>query len=114
MQGKFCGVDAVDEAAKHAADPVARVAEAGLAGHVRARCADACLLVDGLDLSSIELERLRRLSTEDEHISVVQLYASNGLRSDELHVVHFKLGPLLAGHRCTIVSVAPVALVNLR
>lgn len=114
MQGKFCSIDTVDEAAKHASHPVTRVAEASTAGHVRACCANACLLVDGLDLSCIELERLRRLSAEDEHISVVQLDASNRLRSDELHVVHLKLGPLLAGHRRTIVSVGPVAFVNIR
>jgi len=65
-----------------------------------------------LDLSRIELESLCGLSTKDEHISVVQLDTGNRLRSDELHVVHLELGPLLAGHRRPIVAVAPITLVN--
>ena len=112
VQGELAGINAVDEATKRASHPIARVTEASAAGHVRTSSANACLLVNSLDLSRIELESLCGLATKDEHISVVQLDTGNRLRSDKLHVVHLELGPLLAGHRRPIVAVAPITLVN--
>ena len=113
VQGELTSINTVDEATERASDPIARVPEACLVGHVWASCSDTGLLVDSLDLPRIELERLRGFSTKDEHISAVQLDTGNRLWSDEFHVVHFELVPLLAGHRCTIVTVAPIAIVNL-
>ena len=104
VQGEFASIDAVNEAAECASDPVASMAEFSPAGHVRASSAHTSLLVDRLHLSRVELERLRSVTAEDEHISVVQLNTGDWLGSDELHVVDFELRPLLTRHRCTVVT----------
>lgn len=79
MQSELCSVDAVDKAAKSAANPIALAAESCTTGHRGASSAHASLLIDGLDFTSIELECLCRVSAKDDHISVVQLYTCNWL-----------------------------------
>ena len=114
MQRELCCIDAVDKATKGTANPVARVAETSPTGHQRASCADASLLVDGLNFARIELESFRCVSTEDEHISVVQLDTCNRLRAHELYIVDFKLVPLLTSHGCTVFTSALITIVDLR
>ena len=87
MQSKLISIDAVDEVAEGATDPVGCISEAGTLLHDTSTSAHTGLLVDGLDLSSVKHECLCRLSAKDEHISVVQLDASDRLSSDELRVI---------------------------
>ena len=114
MQRELCCIDAVDKATKGTANPVARVAETSPTGHQRASCADASLLVDGLNFARIELESFRCVSTEDKHISVVQLDTCDRLRAHELYIVDFELVPLLTSHGCAILTSVRIAIVDLR
>ena len=72
------------------------------------------MLVDSLYFTCIELERLRRVSSKDEHISVVQLNTGDRLRADELHVVDLKLIPLLTSHGCSILTRVRITVIDLR
>ena len=82
MQSEFIRIDAVDEVAKGAPNPVGRVSEASPLLHDTSTSAHTSLLVDRLDLPSVEHERLRRLSAKDKHISVVELDAGDRLSMD--------------------------------
>ena len=114
MKRELCRVDAVDKASKSSADPVAWLAETSPTGHQRTSCTDASLLVNGLNFARIELESFRCVSTEDEHISVVQLNTCDRLWAHELYIVDFKLVPLLTSHGCTIFTSALITIVYLR
>ena len=82
MQSKFIAINAVDEVAEGAPNPVGSISKAGSLLHDASTSAHTGLLVDSLDLSGVKHECLCRLSTKDEHISVVQLDAGDGLSSD--------------------------------
>ena len=89
MQVEFIGVDAVNKAAESASNPVWDIAELAANGEVAAASAHSGLLVNLLDLSGVELERLGLVTAKYEHISVVELDAGHGLGSDELAIIDF-------------------------
>ena len=82
MQSEFIAINAVDEVAEGAPDPVGCISEAGSLLHDTSASAHTGLLVDGLDLPGVKHKCLCRLSAKDEHISVIQLDASHRLSSD--------------------------------
>ena len=82
MQSKFIAINTVDEIAEGAPNPVGSISKAGSLLHDASTSAHTSLLVDSLDLSGVKHESLCRLSTKDEHISVVQLDSSDRLSSD--------------------------------
>ena len=82
MQSEFITIDAVDEVAKGASNPVGCISEAGALLHNTPTSAHTGLLVDRLDLPRVKHECLCRLSAKDKHISVVELDSGDGLCSD--------------------------------
>ena len=82
MQSEFIAINAVDEVAEGAPDPVGCISKASSLLHDTSASAHTGLLVDGLDFPGVKHKCLCRLSAKDEHISVVQLDASHRLSSD--------------------------------
>ena len=82
MQSEFIAINAVDEVAEGAPDPVGCISEASSLLHDTSASAHTGFLVAGLDLPGVKHKCLCRLSAKDEHISVVQLNASHRLSSD--------------------------------
>ena len=88
VEALFSGIDAVDELAEGAGNVVAAKSEFGFRAHLRLACTHTGLLVDLLNLSGIELECLKGLTTKYEHISAVELDASDGLRLHKLCICY--------------------------
>ena len=110
MEVQLVAVYAIDEVAESTPDPVRVVPETRLGHHAAPAGAHVGLLVDLLYLARVELERLRRLAAEDQHISTVELDARHRLRLNELHVVDLKLRPFLAGNGHAVLPTAAVTL----
>lgn len=68
------------------------------------------MLVDLLYLARVELECLRGLTAEDQHISTVELDARHRLRPHELHIVDLELRPFLAGNGRAVLLTVSVTL----
>lgn len=112
MQVELVCVNAVGEAAESAGNPIGGVTETRSRTHLAARGLHSCLFVDSLNFTSVKLECLSRFATKDEHISAVQLDTSDRLGAHKLHIVDFKLSPLLARYSCSIVATVFVPFVN--
>ncbi len=105
-------VNAVDELAKSASNPVTAIAESGILTHSAATGANIRLLVNLLNLASVELECLGRVSAKDKHVSAAELDTCHGLRAHELSIGDLELGPLLACDCLTVFSAGSITFEN--